>query len=394
MKIDFKRELEAASRSMIMVHDHKLLINLIVRMLVNKLNVKHAGMILFDPEKNTYVLNISRGESGVKIPKGFARFNYNSPIIKFFNTKEYRPLTLDRNAVLSEDINKIIWRESVFDNCGQAKLADLLHKVDEQMHMLNSVACVPAYYQDNLLAVLLLGEKQDCEKFEQGELDFLSAIASNAAMAIRNAQLFEGMKSESEKNRKQFIQTIVVLSSTIEAKDTYTHGHTERVTRISKDIARQMENNGTMRFPETFHENLYIGALMHDIGKIGAPEVILNKKEKLTQKEFCIMKNHPGRGSEMVAPLSLHQECIDGIRHHHERYDGKGYPDGLKGEEIPIVASIIAVADAYDAMTSDRPYRKAMSAKKAIKEIEKHIGEQFHPKAAKALIEIYRKGEL
>ncbi|MBF0385020.1 MAG: HD domain-containing protein [Candidatus Omnitrophica bacterium] len=394
MKVDFKKELELASRGMIMIHDPKLLINLIIRMLVNKLQIKHAAMLLFDPEKNSYVLNISRGLLGVKIPKGFARFAFDSPIIKIFSVKEYRPLTSDRNAVVADDITRLIWREAVFQNGHSAEIKSLLHEVSEQMQMLNTTTCVPAYYQDKLLAVLLLGEKINGEGFEQEELDFFAALASDAAMAIRNAQLFESLKSEADKNHQLFLQTIIVLSSAIEAKDKYTHGHTERVTKYASAIAHQMVNNGTVRFPETFFDNLYIASLLHDIGKIGAPELILNKPGILTKEEHDIMKQHTVRGSELIKPLNLHHEVVDGILYHHERYDGTGYPEGLKGDEIPVSAAIISVADSYDAMTTDRPYRRALNESKAVHEIELNSSTQFNPKAAKAIVELIKRGKL
>src|SRR5436853_3944339 len=130
---------------------------------------------------------------------------------------------LNRNAIVLEDINRLIWRESVINNGNGLK--ELLYKVNDQIQMLNSVACVPAYYQHHLMAVLLLGEKHDGSKFEQEELNFFAALASDAAMAIRNAQLFAGLKQEAERNKQLFIQTIIVLGSAIEAKDAYTRGH-------------------------------------------------------------------------------------------------------------------------------------------------------------------------
>ena len=393
MPIDYKKELESASKGMILIHDPKLLIKLIIRMIVSKVRIKHAGMILYDNRKDNYVLNISRGEMGVKIPAGFARFSRDNPLIKIFTDEQYRDLPLTQNALLLEDLNKMIWRESVINGVRNGA-RDLLDRVNEQMQMLNAVACVPAYYQDALLAVLLLGEKADETKFDQDELDFFSALASDVAMAIRNAQLFADLKKESDKNRELFLQTTIVLASTIEAKDKYTRGHTERVTNYSLAIARQMAANGSVDFPPSFFENLYISGLLHDIGKIAIPEAILNKTGKLTEEEFAVMKSHPVRGVEILKPLAEFEESMKGVKYHHERYDGKGYPDGLKGEEIPMVAAIIAVADTFDAMTSDRPYRRGLAKEVAINELKKNAGIQFHPLPVRAMVEFYEKGEV
>ena len=280
-KINYKKELESASKTMIMIHDPQLLIKMIVRMIVNKVHVKHAGMITYDAQKDAYVLNISRGETGVRVPPGFTRFNRESPVIKIFVHEDYKALLFNKNAIIAEDVTRMIWQETVLsgrDHVPANGRQELLEKVGEQMQALNSVACVPAYYQDHLLAVLLLGPKERDKRFEQEELDFFAALASDAAMAIRNAQLFAGMKRESSRNRELFIQTTAVLGSTIEAKDKYTHGHTARVTNYALAIARQMAASGSANFTESFFENLYISGMLHDIGKIGVPEAILNKK--------------------------------------------------------------------------------------------------------------------
>ncbi len=392
MTIDYKKELEAASKGMIMIHDPRLLIKLIVRSIVSKVKIRHAGMILYNPLKDIYVLNISRGELGLKIPAGYARFDKGNPLIKIFTLKKFRPLTVNRNALIAKDISRMIWRETLFDEGNGAK--ELLQRVDQEMQTLSIEACVPAYYQDSLLAILLLGEKSDGCKFTQEELNFMAALASDVAMAIKNAQLFADLKKQSEHNRNLFIQTTFVLASAIEAKDKYTHGHTERVTHLSVEIARQMEANGSYKYPPKFLENLYIAGLLHDIGKIGIPEAILNKTGKLTPEEYEIMKLHPLRGAEMLKPLTDFQACVDGVKYHHERYDGKGYPEGLKGDTIPMVAAIIAVADTLDAMTTDRSYRKGLTTSQALEEIKKHSGTQFHPLPVKALEELFAQGKL
>jgi len=152
--------------------------------------------------------------------------------------------------------------------------------------------------------------------------------------------------------------------------------------------------NTSARLTKSFLENLYIAGLLHDIGKIAVPEAVLNKPGRLTSKERDIIQQHPGKGAEIVKPLSLPQECVDGILYHHERFDGKGYPEGLKGNDIPPSAYIISVADSYDAMTSDRPYRKGMDKKVAIEEIKKNLGTQYNPLPAQAMIELFEAGEV
>ncbi len=391
-QIDYKKELETASKGMIMIHDHVLLTKLLVRMIVRKARLRHAGMILYESARDSYVLAISRGGSGDRIPERFLRFDHTHPIIRIFHQKEYKYLIDSRNALVFDDINRLIWHETVLGSANGSR--EILRQVSEQMPMLNSVACVPAFYRHQLLAVLLLGAKHDGARLEQDELDFFSALASDVAMAIRNAQLFEGLKQEADRSRNLFIQTTIALGSAIEAKDSYTHGHTERVTKCAQAIARSMAQQGAFNVAEKFFENLYIASLLHDIGKIGIPESILVKKGPLTPEEYAVMKTHSARGADILVALKDFEGCIEGVKHHHEKFDGSGYPNALKGDAIPMISAIIAVADTFDAMTTDRPYRAGLSKEYAIAEIKRYAGVWYHPAAVAAIVELYEQGNI
>lgn len=175
---------------------------------------------------------------------------------------------------------------------------------------------------------------------------------------------------------------VMTLSNAIDAKDTYTNGHSRRVAEYSREIARRYG------FSESEQEQVYMIGLLHDVGKIGIPDTILNKPGKLTNEEFAIIKTHPSIGAEILKNITEFPEISHGARWHHERYDGRGYPDGLKGDEIPIIAQIISVADAYDAMTSRRSYRSVMLQEKVRSEIFNGIGTQFAPKFATIMLEM------
>lgn len=390
--IDYKRELETASKGMIMVHDHVLLIKLLVRMIVRKANLRHAGMILYEPSRDAYVLEISRGEAGARIPERFIRFEREHPLIRIFHEREFKYLINNRSALVFDDINHLIWRESVIGSVNGSR--ELLHKVGDLMPKLNSVACVPAFYRHELLAILLLGEKQDGTPLEQEALDFFAALASDVAMAIRNAQLFEELKREADRSRNLFVQTTIALGSAIEAKDSYTRGHTERVTGYAMTIARHMAARGEFNVPDKFFENLYIASILHDIGKIGIPEAILTKKGPLTEEEFALMKTHPARGADILSSITDFDGCVAGVRHHHECFDGSGYPDGLKNGDIPMISAIISVADTFDAMTTDRTYRKGVPRERAIEEIHRCMNAKYHPAPAAAIIELFQNGKI
>ena len=178
------------------------------------------------------------------------------------------------------------------------------------------------------------------------------------------------------------VEVMEALAHTIDAKDEYTRGHSVRVAKYSRMLAK------SLGLPPEDCENVYYMALLHDIGKIGVPNELINKPSKLTDEEYDVIKIHPSVGYDILAEIKSRPDLVIGARWHHERYDGKGYPDGKKGEDIPFFARIIAVADSYDAMTSNRSYREYMPQDKVKSEIEKNAGTQFDPDVAKCMISI------
>lgn len=182
--------------------------------------------------------------------------------------------------------------------------------------------------------------------------------------------------------KELFYKTIRAISNALDTKDSYTNGHSLRVTLYSMILAKELNLS-----PE-FAEEIEIAGLLHDIGKIAMPKSILCKNGKLTDDEFLVMKSHPVRGEKIVINIKKLQKISEWVKAHHEKWDGNGYPDGLKGEEIPLPGRIIALADTYDAMTSTRPYRVALSHETAISEIKRCSGTQFDPKLAEMFIRV------
>ena len=178
------------------------------------------------------------------------------------------------------------------------------------------------------------------------------------------------------------LEVMEALAHTIDAKDKYTNGHSIRVAKYARMIAERMG------LTSEECENIYYMGLLHDIGKIGVPNEIINKPSGLTDEEYDVIKTHPGIGYDILSEMKSHPTLGQGAHWHHERYDGKGYPDHLAGEEIPVESRIIAVADSYDAMTSNRSYRKYLSQEKVRSEIEKNSGTQFDPEIAKCMLAI------
>lgn len=387
MSVDYKKELESASKNMILIHEPDLLMKLIVRMMVHKINVTHAGILLYDKTKKSYILTISRGPLGSKIPVGFAKMEMNNPLIQFFATQKNRQL-LDYDALVHDEAMALL------NDNASAEDKELINTLLSQMAIFDAKACLPTYFRKELLGILLLGKKRDGTQFNRDEIDFFIALSSDVAMAIRNAQLFKELQIELENERRLFIHTTIALATAIDAKDHYTHGHTSRVTTYSLEIAKKFFEKEKKSLDPKFMEHVHIAALLHDIGKIGVPESILNKEGELTKPEIKIMQAHAVIGASILSPIKELGDALVGVKYHHERYDGMGYPEGLRGEKIPLIAAIISVADAFDAMTTDRPYRRHLPKARAVAEIGQLAGVQFHPKICSVLTELSREGKI
>ena len=192
--------------------------------------------------------------------------------------------------------------------------------------------------------------------------------------------LSQEVEKKTEENEKLFMHVVHSLADAIDAKDTYTNGHSGRVAKYSKEIARRYG------YSEKAQGDIYMMGLLHDVGKIGVPDAVINKPAKLTDEEFAMIKNHPAMGSRILKNIKEMPALATGARWHHEKYGGGGYPDGLSGNDIPEEARIIAVADAYDAMSSRRSYRDVLPQEVVRGEIEKGKGTQFDPKFADIMI--------
>ncbi len=387
MTVDYKKELEAAARSMILVHEPDMLIKMIARTIVHSVKVSHTGILLHEKDRDSYILDVSRGPVGLKIPAGYARIDSDNPLVRFFKERKDK-LFFGERVFVYEEAKRFIDGDS--DTESKKFMSEVLY----QMEIFKADVCIPSYFRDDLLGMLLLGKKDDGTKFSQEELDFFVALASDVAMAIRNAQLFKDLELELDKKKRLFIHTTIALTAAIEAKDHYTHGHTARVTQLCLEIAKKLSEKDKKVAEASFLENLHIASLLHDIGKIGIPEVILNKVEPLTEEEWQKIKEHPMIGVNILQPIKEIGEALLGVKYHHERYDGLGYPEGLKGEGIPLIAAIISVADAFDAMTTSRAYRGALPKEKAIEEITQLSGKQFHPEVAQAFIELCQESKI
>lgn len=223
-----------------------------------------------------------------------------------------------------------------------------------------------------------------CEKSDK--FDQLLLLIESGMKSIEQMneikEINEELSETYQKLEKAYLESIETLRYTVEVKDPYTRGHSDRVSAYSVLIGKKLG------LPDEELEKLKVGGLFHDIGKIGIPDSILLKEGKLTDEEYAKIKEHPLIGVKILQNASLFQDFIDIVKYHHERFDGKGYPEGLSGEDIPLLARITAVADTYDAMTSKRSYRDALPLEVVRMEIEKCSGTQFDPTISKAFLDI------
>ena len=335
------------------------LLNTVILSVVGQLRVNSACLFLTDDRDEPKVLEASTFK-GLKGDQARAiRFAYSSPFIGALlpsDGEEGRPMRL---ADLEDD-------PALASGVGPLFTAGF------------AVVC-PVVMKGRLTAMLAVGEKVSGQEFTSGDIDMLRALSESAGIAIENARLFKDLQ-------ESYVSTVRLLVSRIEEKDPYTHGHTERVARYAVALARELG------FPAEEIQRIQFGAFLHDIGKVHTQDEVLHKPGALTDEEWRMVKAHPVRGAEMIRGVKFLERVVDMVRHHHERVDGRGYPDGLKGDEISTAAKIVNVADAFDAMTTDRPYRAGMTVEQAIAQMQEKSGSQFAAEIVEVLVKAVRGG--
>lgn len=254
--------------------------------------------------------------------------------------------------------------------------------VDERTEFkTRNIICVPVKVKEKTIGVLEAINKKEKGGFNKEDLSLLISLADQVAIALDNSRLYQELE-------EMFFQTAKSLADAIEKRDPHTGGHTQRVTLYSQAIAKYLTLTPLEK------KWVKITSVLHDIGKIGIEDYILKKPKPLSPGEFEIIKRHSNMGAEIIEHIRQLREIVPGVKYHHEQVDGKGYPDGLRGKDIPILAKIVAVADTYDAMTTDRPYRKAMDKRIAIEELKRCSGTQLDGEVVEAFIHAYQNGEI
>lgn len=298
--------------------------------------------------------------------------------------KNKKELSIKASVGLSEDIiktTKTKLGEKIAGRVAETGKPILFNKKSKERDV-KSALCVPLSINNVTIGVLSINRLKNETPFNKYDLAVLSFLANIAAAAIVHTNLTTEIKTA-------YLATVKTLIAAVEAKDHYTRGHSEAVARYATAIAKEFN------FSEEEVERIYIAGLLHDIGKIGIKEDILLKPGRLTNEEFEAIKEHPLIGIKILEPAAFHNDVISSVSYHHERPDGKGYPYGYKEENISLGAAIINVADAFDAMTSERPYRSALSISEAVEELKKNRGTQFNAMVIdKFIVILKRKGAI
>ena len=248
-------------------------------------------------------------------------------------------------------------------------------------HLL-SILCVPLKIKENLIGVIYVDNRAHSGVFQQENFDLINAFANQAAIAIYNARLFDELQASNEELEIAYQATLEGWVRALDLRDKETEGHTRRVTALTQTLARGMG------LKENDIVHITRGALLHDIGKMAIPDGILLKPGKLTDDERAIIEKHPRYAYEMLSPIKFLHPALDIPYCHHEKWDGSGYPRGLKGEEIPFAARIFAIVDVWDALVSDRPYRKGIHPAEVKKSIRELSGSHFDPRIVEAFLSL------
>lgn len=328
------------------------LVEQITKMTQRTLNASASSLLLFDEQERELLFEVAEGQAGSRLRQ--VRLSAQSGIAGW--------VLRHGQALMVNDVT----RDKRFNK-----------SVDEITGFVTrSILCAPLVLHRKTVGVIEVLNKLDQSDFDEQDLEALVSVAATAAMAIENLRAHQMLLST-------YKSTIKALAATIDARDPYTCGHSQRVAQYAV-----LGANSLSLSPEELETIEYAG-ILHDIGKIAITDSTLNRPGFLTAAEWRMIRRHPLAGANILKEIPFLEKASRLVLHHHERYDGNGYPHGLKGEDTPLGARLLAVADAYEAMTSGRPYRKrALTSKEALDELERSMGAQFDPNLVKVFVAV------
>jgi response regulator RpfG family c-di-GMP phosphodiesterase len=362
------------SEAIALSHDIEHILDVVLRAALDEVKADVATLHLRDPSSGSYEERVKLIAHAREHDEGMPRNGMPSPSF----------------GVILEQFAQGV---PILAHGGKASRFFTEHAMPREI---TSFVAVPLTVRGVMVGVLNVFSFTHGKKFDEGHRKMLAVLASRAASAIDNARLYTELRSTNDSLtvanqslEEMFQQTVAGFAQALEESDMYTRGHSERVAVYTEILARGI----TLPDPEI--RRMVQAGVMHDVGKIGVRYDMLNKPGKLTPEEVAVFRQHPEKGKRILEPVPCLHGLIDGCWCHHEWFDGGGYPRGLSGQNIPLVGRVVAIADAYDAMTSDRAYRRALPHEVAISEIERCAGTQFDPELADAfvkLLEAWRQG--
>jgi putative nucleotidyltransferase with HDIG domain len=321
---------------------------------------------LMHAERGFLMLRESNGELAVQIARGIAHINLDEEAFKVSKT-------IVRKVV--ESGSPVLTTNAQADPRFDAQMSVAAYQ-------LRSILCVPLKLKDDLIGVLYVDNRAHAGIFKENDLELISGFADQAAVAIDSARLFEDLQESHRELEKAYQATLEGWVRALDLRDKETEGHTQRVTVLTQRLARSMGIEGDALV------HITRGALLHDIGKMAIPDGILLKPSQLTEDERMLIQKHPVYAYEMLSPIAFLVPAIDIPYCHHEKWDGSGYPRGLRGKEIPFAARIFPVVDVWDALTSNRPYRRALPQYEVRARIKADSGKHFDPVVVDAFMEM------
>ena len=389
--LNYQKVLSDVARTMVRLRKPERLVKLVTRLIDREVSVTHTSLLVFEESKQRFIFIDSKGDK--KIPLGLIKVDANHPLIFWFQNRMRRKY-FKHDHIYLPDLKRQM--TALAHKPNTETVIQLMNQVMKAMQMMKADLVIPSYFKGNLLGLLLLGEKVSRRCFTAEEIGFVQVLAQDCSMAIKTAEFHQCLLRQNAELEKQIRETkrlrqkehdtyyevLRTLGQQIYAKDPYTYGHIHQVERLGMMTAESMGYDLTGRKKDILSASL----ILHDVGKIAIPDKILNKPAKLDPDEWEIMKTHAQRGAKMLEHLTDFKEVAEIIRCHHEKFDGSGYPRGIKGQAIPVESRIIAVVDAFHAIVSTRCYSKGRPVEVAMEELRRCGGAHFDSEVVEAFI--------
>ena len=384
------------ARSMVRLKHPERLLKLITRFIDRRFGLNHTALLIQDLKKGHYVFVNSQGAK--RLPAGLVKFDNDHPLIQWF-CGPVKKLPFQKDFLFIADVKKMLTRAE-FRLAANSK-ANHLTRIQKAMQSLSIELVIPGYFKETLVGLLMLGRRGSGRPFSKQEVAFFQTLANDCSMAVKTAEYNQSLVLQNQelekrlktiealrhKEQRTYYEIMRSLAEEVHAKEPNIFGHVSEVERLGLMTAREMG----MELTGISKDVLSAALILHDVGKIGIPDSILTKPGPLTDEEWKVMKSHVEKGAKILEPLTDFKKVREIILAHHERYDGGGYPHGLRGEEIPIEARILSVVDSFHAIVSSRCYREGRTVEAAFQELQNGTGAQFDPIVVDSFIRVMKR---